>query len=122
MRVDIGRPPVPGGTTKKGNGVNNFAFIILEVGGVCLENELKLALENLEFILVSLVPFRVGDFGSLKGPGSYLVYLKTGSKDIAVNGHHLRHYSGNGVISLNRGEFQRLFYYSSNNSLAISYG
>ena len=89
MRVNIRGPPVFGKATKKEGGVNDFAFIILEAGGVCLENELELALEDLEFMLTSLIPFRVGDLGSLGGPGGHLVYLGAGSKDIAANGYHL---------------------------------
>ena len=81
MRINIGGPPVFGKATKEGGGVHDFTFIILEAGGICLKNELELALENLEFILTSLVPFGIGDFRSLGGPGGgYLVYLGTGSK------------------------------------------
>ena len=60
------------------------------MGGICLENELKLTLENLEFMLISFVLFRVGDFGSLRAPGGgYFVYLGAGSKDITTGGYHL---------------------------------
>ena len=60
------------------------------MGGVCLENELKLALENLELILASFVLFKVGDFGSLGAlGGGHFVYLGIGSKDIATGGYHL---------------------------------
>ena len=90
MRINVRGPLVSGRAAKEGGGVHNFTFIILEAGGVCLENELKLALENLEFILAFFIPFRVGDFGSLRAPrGGYLVYLGTGSKDIATGGYHL---------------------------------
>ena len=75
MRVDIKGLPIFIKATKEGSGVHNLAFIILEAGGVCLENELKLALENLEFILTSLLPFGMGDFRNLGGLGrGYLVY------------------------------------------------
>ena len=123
MRLDIRHPLIPGGIIKKGSGENNFAFIILETGGVCLENKLKLALENLEFILASLVPFKVGDFGSLRAPGGgYLVYLGAGSKNITTGGYYPQYHSGNSVISLDYRELQRLFYRSSNNSLTIGLG
>ena len=88
MRVNFGRPPVPGGTMKKGSGVNDFIFIILETGGVCLENKFKLALENLEFMLISFVLFRVWDLRSLRGPGGHFIYLGAGSKDIATGGYY----------------------------------
>ena len=71
-------------------GVHNLTFIILETGRVCLENELELALENLEFILASLIPFKVGDFRSLGASGGgHLVCLGAGSKDIATGGYYL---------------------------------
>ena len=89
MRVNIRGPPVSGRATKEGGGVDNFTFIILEAGGIYLKNELELTLEDLEFILTSLVPFKVGDLRSLKGPGGHLVYLGAGSKDITANGYHL---------------------------------
>ena len=123
MRINIGGPLISGRATKEGGGVHNFIFIILEAGGICLENELKLALEDLEFILTSLVPFGIGNFGSLGGPGGgHLVYLGAGSKDIATGGYHLQYHGGSGVISLDRGELQRLFYYSGNDSLAMGLG
>ena len=59
MRINVGGPPVFGRATKEGGGVYNFTLIVLKAGGVCLENELKLTLENLEFILTSFIPFRV---------------------------------------------------------------
>ena len=59
MRVNIGGPPISGRATKTGSNVHDLTFIILETGGVCLENELKLTLENLEFILTSLILFKV---------------------------------------------------------------
>ena len=59
MRVNVGGPPVSGRAIKERGGVYDFTFIVLEAGGVCLENELKLTLKNLEFILTSLILFRV---------------------------------------------------------------
>ena len=90
MRINVRGPPVSGKAIKEGGGVYNFTFIILETGGICLENELKVALEDLEFILTSFIPFGIGDFKSLRGSGGgYLIYLGTGSKDIAIGGYHL---------------------------------
>ena len=123
MRVDVGGPPVSGRATEEGGGVHDLTFVILEAGGVCLENELELALENLEFMLTSLVPFRVGNLGSLGGPGGgHLVCLGAGSKDIATGGYHPQYHGGSGVISLDCGELQRLFCRSGNDSLAMGLG
>ena len=123
MRINIRGLPISGKATKEGGGVHNFAFVILEAGGICLENELELALEDLEFILTSLVPFRVGDFGSLKASREgYLVYLGARSKDIATGGYHPQYHGDNGVISLDYRELRRLFYRSGNNSLAMGLG
>ena len=89
MRIDIGSLLISGKATEEGGGVHDLAFVILEADGVCLENELKLALENLEFMLISFVLFGMEDFRSLRGPGGgYLVCLGAGSKDITTGGYH----------------------------------
>ena len=65
----------------------------------------------------------MGNFKSLGAPGrGHLVYLGAGSKKITTDGYHPQYHGGNGIISFDYGEFQRLFYYSGNNFLAMGLG
>ena len=122
MRVNIRRLPIPGGTIKKGSGVDDFAFIILEAGRVCLENKLKLTLKNLEFILTSLVLFGVWDLGSFRDPGGHLVYLGAEPKDIIANGYHLQNRGSSGIIALNDKDLQGVLSTAGDNSLGVGLG
>ena len=89
MRINIRGPLISGKATEEGGGVYDFAFVILEAGGVYLKNKLKLTLENLEFILTSFILFKVGNFRSLRAPGGgYFIYLGTGPKDITIGGYY----------------------------------
>ena len=75
MRINIGGPPVFGRATKEGGGVHDFAFIILEAGGILPGKRVGIGLGRLGIYTDLPCTIRDGRLWEPWGPGRRLSRL-----------------------------------------------